>query len=115
MSEPVGKSRVIQRLREQARRVAQHDTAVLISGEPGSGKRIFAHYLHLSSPRRDGPFVDVGVGSALAEGAAAEIFGREEGDRLDYGLLEQANGGTLFLDDIGDMDLGTQARLLGAL
>lgn len=58
--EPVGKSAAMERLRDQIRRLAQHDAPVLLVGEPGSGKETLARYLHANSPRRDGPFVDVG-------------------------------------------------------
>ncbi len=113
--EPVGKSAVMQRLRDQVRRVAQHDTWVLIIGEPGSGKETLARYLHVCSPRRDGPFVEMRVGSIARESSALELFGSEDGGKIRYGRLEQANGGTLFLDEVGDMDLQTQARLQNAL
>lgn len=115
VSEPVGHSKVMQNLREQIRRIAQHNSSVLISGEPGTGKGMFAHYLHTLSDRSEGPFIEVGVSSLLGEDPTAELFGREEGGKIIFGLLEQANGGTLFLDDIGDMDMTLQARLLGAL
>ncbi|MFP5344830.1 MAG: sigma-54-dependent transcriptional regulator, partial [Gammaproteobacteria bacterium] len=115
VSEPVGKSAVMQRLREQARRIAQHDSWVLISGEPGSGKEVLAHYIHSLSARREGPFVEVGVASIARENAATELFGVEQEGKVHFGLLEQANGGTLFLDDISDMALTTQAPLLSAL
>ncbi len=113
--EPVGRSDVMQRLRDQVLRVAQHDTWVLMRGEPGAGKKTFAHFLHANSPRRRGPFVEVGVGSMSQQTSAIELFGNEEGERLTYGRFEQANGGTLYLDDIADMDLQTQARLLSVL
>lgn len=113
--EPVGRSAVMQRLREQVKRIAQHDTWVLITGEPGSGRETFARYLHAQSARRGRPFVDLGV-SAIARGnAARELFGSEEGGRIHYGGLEQASGGTLFLDEVADMGLEAQAQLLGAL
>lgn len=115
LGEPVGRSEVMQQLRDQVKRVAQHETTVLISGEPGTGKGVVARYLHSNSPRRDAPFVDVGIASLLGDSPVAELFGSEEDDRVIYGLLEQANGGTLLLDDIGDMDANIQARLLGAL
>src|SRR5512139_42426 len=115
INEPAGRSLVMQRLRERARRIAQHDTPVLISGEPGCGKGVFARFIHQSSPRREGPFIDVGVASLLGDNPAMELFGSEEGDKVHYGLLEQANGGSLFLDDIADMDPLVQARLLGPL
>lgn len=113
--EPVGRSEVMQRLREQTRRIAQHNSWVLITGEAGAGKKTFARYLHNQSPRRQGPFVEVGVGSMSSLTSAVELFGSEEGDRLCYGRFEQANGGTLYLDDIADMDEQTQARLLSVL
>jgi DNA-binding NtrC family response regulator len=115
VTEPVGKSDTMQRLRNQILRVAPHDTPVLISGEPGTGKEVFARYLHANSLRRNGPFVDVGVGSIARENSALELFGSEENDRVHYGRLEQASGGTLFLDELADMDQDTQAKLAGAL
>ena len=115
VTEPIGKSEVIQRLRAQLLRVAQHDTPVLISGEPGTGKEICARYLHTNSLRRSGPFIDVGVGSIARENSALELFGSELDNKIHYGRLEQSTGGTLFLDELADMDLETQARLAGAL
>lgn len=113
--EPLGRSAVMQQLREQIQRVAQHDAWVLISGEPGTGKELCARYLHSCSPRQNGPFVDVGVAALLRENSAVELFGSETDGQVKYGLLEQAGGGTLFLDEVGDMDLAIQARLFGAL
>jgi two-component system nitrogen regulation response regulator NtrX len=112
VSDPTGKSEVMQALREQARKIAQHSTWVLITGEPGSGKEVVARYIHAHSPLRDKPFVEVAVGSMSAEHSAVELFGSEDGERIVYGRLEQANGGTLLLGNISDMDLQTQSRLL---
>lgn len=114
-TEPMGKSAAIERLRDQVRRLAQHDTRVLFVGEPGTGKETLARYLHKNSLRRDGPFISVGVGTIAPEYSAVEFFGKEEKDRIHCGLLEQAHGGTLFLDEVGDMDEETQLRLVSAL
>jgi len=113
--EPVGKSAAIERLRDQVKRLAQHDTHVLFTGEPGCGKETLARYLHANSARRDGPFIDVGVGTIAPEFSAVELFGREEGGTVHYGLLDRAHGGVLFLDEVAEMDPETQLRLLSAL
>ena len=113
--EPVGKSAAIERLRDQVKRLAQHDTHVLFTGEPGCGKETLARYLHANSARRDGPFIDVGVGTIAPEFSAVELFGREESGTVHYGLLERAHGGVLFLDEVAEMDPETQLRLLSAL
>jgi len=113
--EPVGRTVVMERLREQARKIAQHNSWVLISGEAGAGKGTFARYIHQQSPRCDGPFVEIAVGSISQENSAAELFGHEDGATINYGRLEQANGGSLCIGDIADMDLQTQARLLSVL
>ena len=110
--EPAGKSEIMHALRNQARRIAQHSTWVLINGEPGAGKEVVARYINAQSSLRDRPFVEVAVGSMSAGNSAVELFGSEEGERVVYGRLEQANGGTLFLGNISDMDVQTQARLL---
>lgn len=115
VQEPVGKSPAILRLREQVKRLAQHDTWVLITGEPGSGRETFARYLHAQSTRRERPFVDLSVSNIAKGNEARELFGSEENGRIHYGSLEQARGGTLFLDEVADMGLEAQAQLLGAL
>ena len=113
--EPVGRSDSLQRLREQVLKVAAHDTGVLLKGEPGSGKKTFAYFLHHNSPRRQAPLVEVSVGSLSQNNSAVELFGSEDDERVHYGRFEQANRGTLYIDDIADMDEQTQARLLSAL
>jgi two-component system nitrogen regulation response regulator NtrX len=110
--EPVGKSPLMTQMREQARRIAQHNSWVLIYGEAGAGKDTFARYIHEQSARRNGPYVEIAVGSMSGENSAIELFGQEEGKAIRYGRLEQANGGTLCIGDIADMDMQTQTRLL---
>ncbi len=113
--EPVGKSAAVARLKDQLKRLAQHDARVLFVGEPGVGKEMYARYLHNNSLHRDGPFVDVAVGSISPENSAVEFFGKEDAGKVYPGLLERAHKGTLFLGEIGGMDKETQLRLLGAL
>ncbi len=113
--EPVGRSRVMEELRQQIRRIAQHDAPVLMTGESGSGKGVCARYLHTVSARRAGPFVRMPADAGGKHGSAVVLFGSEEGTELAFGCLEQANGGTFFLPDLLDLDLAVQARLLGAL
>ena len=115
ISDPVGRSPAMQRLREQVKRIAQHDTWVLITGEAGSGRETFARYLHTQSIRKDGPFVDMNVSAITQGNAARELFGSEEEETLHYGALERAAGGTLFLSEVAEMELGIQSQLLGAL
>jgi DNA-binding NtrC family response regulator len=115
VTEPVGRGPTVQTLREQIKRIAQHDTSVLLIGESGSGKEVYARYLHEISNRRTGPFVRVPIAGLTSTNSAAELFGIEDAEQVHFGSLEQANGGTLFLEDIIDMELGVQARLLSAL
>jgi len=102
-------------LKSQIERVASHDTSALISGPTGSDKDKFARYLHDCSPRSSGPFISVNVGGFAVENPGVELFGSESNGEIHFGYLEQASGGTLFMQDIFDMDLSTQARLVSAL
>ena len=113
--EPIGKSALMKQLREQAKLIAQHDTWVLITGESGSGKEIFARYMHQQSSRKEGPFIVMPVGSIARENSEVELFGSEEDEGIHYGRLEQANGGVLFLQGVADMDMETQSRLHSAI
>jgi DNA-binding NtrC family response regulator len=115
ITDPIGKSNVMQALKQQAKKIALHDTWVLITGEAGVGKKTYAHYIHQCSSRRDGPFVDMGVGGIARENSEVELFGSEDNGDVYYGRLEQANGGTLLLDEVADMDPETQTRLVSAL
>ncbi len=113
--EPIGRSATVARSKDQIKRLAQHDARVLFIGEAGVGKELYARYLHNNSARREGPFIDVAVGSISPENAAVEFFGKESGGRVFPGLLERAHRGSLFLSEIGGMDQETQLRLLSAL
>ena len=111
----IGRSATMQRLREQIKRIAEHDTWILMNGEPGTELDVVARYMHNQSDRSDRPFIDVNVATLNPKHSAEELFGTESGDKIEYGLMEQASGGTLYLHDMGDMDLKTQAKFLSAL
>jgi DNA-binding NtrC family response regulator len=112
---PVGKGKLMKQLRETIERIAAHDTWVLITGEPGSGKEVAARYLHSQSTRKHRPFVEINLAAVPTQNLAVQLFGNESGDEITAGVFEQAAGGTLFLDQIGDLDLATQSRLLNVL
>jgi DNA-binding NtrC family response regulator len=111
----VGKSEVMTQLREQIERIAETDSWVLVTGEPGSGKEVVARCIHNQSARKDGQFVEVSLAAIPAQNVAVQLFGSEEGGIVRTGRFEQAAGGSLFLDEVADMDLDTQAKLLSAL
>ncbi len=113
--ELIGRSSAILTLKEQIIRIAQHETSILLTGESGSGRETVARFLHDKSARKSGPFIRVAVGGISNANSASELFGAEENETIHYGSLERANGGTLLLEDVADMDPATQARLLGAL
>ncbi len=113
--EPIGRSATMQRLREQVKRIAEHDTWILMNGEPGTELDVVARYLHNQSDRADRPFIDINVATLEPARSAEDLFGTETNGKIQYGIIEQASGGTLYLHDIGDMDLSTQAKFLSAL
>lgn len=112
---PVGRSRLIRALREQSERVAAHDASVLITGEPGSGRESFAHFIHSLSPRSGSPFVRLVAGALPDADAEALLFGRESNGGTEQGYLERARGGTLFINGLADLGPGAQRLLHGAL
>ena len=112
---PVGNSQTMQRLRDQTKRIAQHNTTVLIYGEPGVGKESFARYLHSLSNRKERPFVRTALSSFNAQQMTQTLFGAEEDGKIQYGLLDEANGGVLYLAEIYELEMDTQLRLLNAL
>ena len=109
---PFGKSRIMQKLHDQMVRIAGHITPILIIGENGNEKEMFARYLHKLGNRPNGPFVPATISALSAEDALIALYGTEENPAMiRKGLIEQAEGGMLFLKDIADMDLTLQARL----
>ena len=114
-SEPIGRSTLMSGLRDQVKRIAEHDTPVLITGEAGCGKELIARYLHAHSPRAAGPFVRVRIAGLVGAAGQTELFGAEDGPMIHYGAVEKANGGTLFLEDIVDLEPELQSRLVTML
>jgi len=118
--EMVGESAAIQQVREIIDKVAPTDARVLITGANGTGKELVAHSIHQKSTRAEAPFVEVNCAAIPSELIESELFGHEKGAftsaiKQRKGKFEQANGGTIFLDEIGDMSLSAQAKVLRAL
>jgi two-component system nitrogen regulation response regulator NtrX len=116
----VGTSRAIETVREQTQLAAASNGRVLISGESGTGKELVAKRLHELSARARGPFVEVNCAAIPQELIESELFGHEKGSftgafERKKGKFELADGGSLFLDEVGDMSLPTQAKLLRVL
>lgn len=116
----IGESKPIKQAIELARKVAITDTTVLLTGETGTGKEVFAQAIHQASPRRAGSFVAVNCSALGKEILESELFGHRAGAftgamRDKKGLFEEAHKGTIFLDEIGEMALDLQAKLLRVL
>ena len=111
--EPVGKSRQMQALRDQLRRLAPHEASVMLVGEAGSGRETLARFLHALSPRASGPFVNVSMAGLGLRDVLDSLCGRAGAESP--GCFEQARGGTLYLNDLSDMAPEVQAALLGVL
>ena len=116
----IGRSPQIERVRQLIEKVAPSDARVLITGENGTGKELVARWLHAKSQRAAAPFVEVNCAAIPSELIESELFGHERGAftsaiKQRRGKFEQANGGTLFMDEIGDMSLSAQAKVLRAL
>ena len=119
-SQIIGSSPAIEHVRQLIERVAPSDARVLITGENGTGKELVARWLHEKSARAGAPFVEVNCAAIPSELIESELFGHERGAftsaiKQRKGKFEQANGGTLFMDEIGDMSLSAQAKVLRAL
>jgi transcriptional regulator with GAF, ATPase, and Fis domain len=116
----IGQSSAIHKMTEEIRQVAVTDSFVLILGETGVGKELVAKAIHGLSDRKDGPFIPVNLAAIPQDLAASELFGHEKGaftsaNERQKGRFELADGGTIFLDEIGDLSLGVQAKLLRVL
>ncbi len=112
--EPVGKSVLMQQLREHIRHVAKHDTPVLLQGETGSGINVIAHYLH-NHGHMNGPFIELNIAALEPAQAGHKLFGYEKERQVYPGILEQADNGTLLLNEIDALDRASQAKLTSAL
>jgi len=118
--EMIGESEAIQHIKDMVDKVAETDARVLITGDNGTGKELVAHRLHEKSKRSREPFIEVNCAAIPSELIESELFGHEKGSftsahKQRTGKFEQANGGTIFLDEIGDMSLSAQAKVLRAL
>lgn len=118
--EMVGESPAIKHIKEIIERVAPTDARVLIQGENGTGKEIVSRWLHEKSNRKDGPFIEVNCAAIPSELIESELFGHEKGSftgasKQQKGKFEAADNGTIFLDEIGDMSLAAQAKVLRVL
>lgn len=116
----IGSSPQMEQLRRLIERVAPCEARVLITGENGTGKELVARHLHAASPRAASPFVEVNCAAIPSELIESELFGHERGAftsavKQRKGKFELADGGTLFMDEIGDMSLAAQAKVLRAL
>jgi len=120
ITEIVGESEPIHKIKELIHRVAPSDARVFITGGNGSGKELVARQLHQNSKRAKLPFIEVNCAAIPSELIESELFGHEKGSftsahKMRQGKFELADGGSLFLDEIGDMSLAAQAKVLRAL
>jgi len=118
--EIIGKSEGIKKIKKTIDKVAQTQSRVMVTGENGTGKELVARWIHEKSNRSSGPFVDVNCAAIPADLLESELFGHEKGSFTGassqrIGKFEQANNGTLFLDEVGDMSPDAQAKVLRAL
>lgn len=119
-SEPIAQDPKSQALMSMALRVAQSDVGVMITGESGTGKEVLAHFIHDHSPRREHPFIAINCAAIPEQMLEATLFGYEKGSftgayKSTPGKFEQAQGGTLLLDEVSEMSLSLQAKLLRVL
>jgi DNA-binding NtrC family response regulator len=113
----IGNSPAIQKIIEKAKQIAPTDITVLLEGESGTGKELMANFIHQNSLRKDKPFLKINCGAIVKSLLESELFGVIKGaytgaDKDRPGIFEAASGGTIFLDEIGELDLESQVRLL---
>ncbi len=111
---PVGRSKLMQALRDKVQHYARHDAPVLLTGEPGTGRSAFARYLHALSSRTDEPLVSVTAASLTDSNVEEQLLGSESGGEIHAGAFERAAGGTLLIDDLTDLNDAAQKILLAA-
>ena len=115
-SEMLGDSPAFRTLVSQLDKVTRSNGRVMLSGPAGSGKELAARYIHANSNRADGPFVCVSCASIESDRMGEVLFGRESDERgVEPGLLEEANGGVIYFDEVADMPIGTQSKILRVL
>ena len=115
-AEMLGASAAYKRMRDQLDKLSKSNGRVMLTGEPGAGKELAARYIHAHSPRANAPFIVVPCATIEPERMEEVLFGRESTDRgVEPGLLEQAHGGSIYFDEVSDMPLGTQPKILRVL
>jgi two-component system nitrogen regulation response regulator NtrX len=115
-SDMIGSSHSFRALKAQLDKVTKSNGRVMLTGQPGSGKEVAARYIHVNSNRASGPFVSVASAAIEPERMEEVLFGRETPERgVEKGLLEQAHGGVVYFDEVADMPLGTQSKILRVL
>jgi len=112
---PVGRSEVMQALRDRVQQYARHDGSVLFSGEPGTGRGAFARYMHALSRRTGEPLTSLTAASVTESNAEEQLLGREDGDEIMAGVIERASDGTLVIDELSDLPGSAQKLLLGVI
>jgi two-component system nitrogen regulation response regulator NtrX len=115
MLAPVGRSALMQALRDKVKQYARHEGPVLVSGEPGTGRTAFARYLHALSGRADGPLISITAASLTEENVEEKLLGSEEAGEVHMGAFEKADQGTLVIEGLTDLDMTAQKILFSVL